>query len=154
MEEGLIWEYNLCCRGSYPHCHRHHHLPRANIYWLFTIYQVTFQWLCLCVHYMCYFTSLERYYFGAHFTDEKNEAQQATLPKTTPLGNSRAEAGLFVLYIKHFFNFYHSNMQVKLQSDTCAQAAAYGNKNSQLNMRVCAISSVHDRRLRWGEKQA
>lgn len=87
---------------------------RANIYWLFTIYQVTFQWLCLYYYCMCYFTSFERYYFGAHFTDEKNEAQQATLPKTTPLGSSRAEAGLFVLYVKHiFFNFYHSNIQVK-----------------------------------------
>ena len=43
---------------------------RANTYWLFTIHQVTFQWLALYCYCMCYFTSFERYHFGAHFTDE------------------------------------------------------------------------------------
>jgi len=128
---------------------------RANTYWLFTIHQVTFQWLALYCYCMCYFTSFERYHFGAHFTDEENEAQQATLPKTTALGSSRAKAGLFVLYIKRIFlTFTTVIYRLNFQSDPCTQAAAFGNKNSQLNVRVCAISNLHDRRLRWGQKQA
>lgn len=88
---------------------------RANIYWLFTIYQVTFQWLCLYYYYMCYFTSTRKVLFWCPFSDEKNRGTATTLPRPLHQGNSRAGAGLFVLYIKHifFFNFYHSNMQVK-----------------------------------------
>ena len=95
---------------------------------------------------MYYFASFERGHFGAHFTDEENEAQQAALPKTTALGSSVAKAGLIVFYVKHIsLSFTPVTYRLNFQSDACTQAAAFGNKKRRLNMRVCATSDLHDK---------